>query len=108
MRTVWLRGWTVITGAVLVGGAFSTIGNVERKSLARLLLRNAQQSFATNANGRFIARLAGEEGRSYEIEASSDLLVWTRIGTAIATSAGVEVADNTTRRHRFFRARLVQ
>ena len=54
--------------------------------------------------------LTGEEGRTYEIEASSDLVVWTRIGTAVATSAGVEVADDTrgARRHRFFRARLVK
>lgn len=97
-------------GAVLVGGAFSTIGNVERKSLARLLRGNAQQSFATNVNGRFVARLTGEEGRSYEIEASSDLLVWTGIGTAVASSAGIEVADDTgvARRHRFFRARLME
>lgn len=97
-------------GAVLVGGAFSRIGNVERKSLARLLLRDTHQVLATSVNGWFTARLSGEEGRSYEIEASSDLVVWTRIGTAVATSAGVEVADDSAAegRHRFFRARLAE
>ncbi len=95
---------------VVVGGAFSKVGDLERKSLARLLLRSPQQAFATNANGRFVARLRGEEGKYYAIEASSDLLNWASMGTVVATSAGVEVSDDASggRRHRFFRARLMQ
>jgi uncharacterized delta-60 repeat protein len=95
--------------AVLIGGAFSNVGSFERSGIARLKFRTVQQSFATNANGRFVARLAGEEGKSYQVEASSDLQDWTAIGNVVASSAGVEVTDedSTGRRHRFFRARLL-
>ena len=94
--------------AAIVGGAFQTIGGRAQAGLARIKLRGAL--FATNANGRFQARIHGEAGRTYEIESSSDLKYWSLVGTATASDAGIEINDAiaTGRGQRFYRARLVQ
>ena len=95
--------------AILVGGAFRTIGNVSQSNIARINLITKSHVAATNAGGRFLARLQGDAGKTYEIESSSDLKSWAFFGTTTATEAGIAIADTiaATRKHRFFRARLV-
>ena len=92
----------------IVGGAFQTIGGQAHTGLARIKLRGVL--LTTNANGRFKSRIQGEAGRSYEIESSSDLKNWSLLGTATATSDGIEIDDTIAkgRTQRFYRARLVQ
>lgn len=96
-------------GAILVGGAFTRIAGQDQKGIARLRgTRTDFQSFATNENGRFTARLQTMPGRNYAIEFSEDLRTWSAAGTAIATELGVEVTDGeATHRQRFYRARLL-
>ena len=95
---------------VVVGGAFTTIGQHAQLSIARIILGPKQQSVATNANGRFHGRIQGEAGKTYEIEASSDLKTWASLGSAVATEDGIAISDSlqSGRKHRFFRARLIQ
>jgi uncharacterized delta-60 repeat protein len=94
--------------ALIVGGAFNNIGNSVHRSLARINLRTANQT-ATNANGRFKARIQGEAGKTYEIQASEDLENWAALGTATATESGITIEEPTDsgRKIRFFRARLL-
>ena len=94
------------SGAILIGGAFRTVGDAEHPGIARLIVTNRSGVLsATNDNGRFLARLRGEAGQRYAIEASNDLRTWTVVGSAVASTMGVEVsdADARTRKHRFFR-----
>jgi uncharacterized delta-60 repeat protein len=95
--------------AMLVGGLFRTIGNVSQSNLARIKFAAKSQVAATNAGGRFLARIQGQAGKRYEIESSSDLSNWTFFSTTTATTAGIEISDSIalSRNHRFFRARLV-
>jgi len=95
--------------AILVGGAFRTIGNVSQANIARIKLGAKSQVTATNAGGRLLARLQGDAGKTYEVESSSDLNSWSFFGTTTATASGIEISDtiSASRKHRFFRARLV-
>jgi uncharacterized delta-60 repeat protein len=95
--------------AILVGGSFRTIGNVSQSSLARIKFAAKSNVTATNAGGRFLARLQGDAGKTYEIESSTDLNSWAFFGTTTATDAGIEITDTigVSRKHRFFRGRLV-
>jgi hypothetical protein len=65
---------------------------------------------ATNVRGQFQAALKAEAGKSYVIEASSDLASWTEWGTATATGNGIEIVDDIASGvpRRFFRARLAE
>lgn len=91
----------------IVAGAFRKIGTHPSSGIARISLREAL--LATNSNGRFNARLQGEAGKRYEIQASVDLANWTVLGTAVASDEGIAVHDNAaaSKTHRFFRARLI-
>ena len=94
-------------GNLLIGGAFSHIGGREQRGIARIT--NARfQTFATNENGRFVARLRGEPGRTYQIEFSEDLRGWSDHSTSVASESGLEITDPAlAHKHRFFRARKV-
>ena len=91
----------------IVAGAFRKIGTHPSSGIARISLREAL--LATNSNGRFNARLQGEAGKRYEIQASVDLANWNVLGTAVASDEGIAVHDNAaaSKTHRFFRARLI-
>ncbi|MGZ8900784.1 MAG: hypothetical protein ACXW3Z_11865 [Limisphaerales bacterium] len=107
VKSLALRG----TDALVVGGAFQEIGGLAQSGIAWIKLEpKSQSTFATNANGRFHAQLEGEDGRLYEIDASTDLKNWGLIATARATSDGIEINEQIVagRNHRFFRARLIQ
>lgn len=93
---------------VLIGGAFHTVGGRAQSGLARISLQ--QGIFATKANGAFHARIQGEPGRTYEIQASTDLQSWLPMGTVTAVEAGIVINDAriALNPHRFFRARLVE
>jgi hypothetical protein len=96
-------------GAVLIGGAFSTVDTRSAKGLARIRLGSGtQEIFATKDNDNFHACIDGEVGLSYEIQASSDLKTWSAIGIVVATEAGIEIKDSdTSGAQRFYRARLL-
>jgi hypothetical protein len=57
-------------------------------------------------NGQFQLRLTGESGRSYVIEASSDLRSWTPMRTNTITGGSVDILDPDTAGYgcRFYRA----
>jgi hypothetical protein len=61
-------------------------------------------------NGDVLLRLGGENGRSYVIDASSNLLDWSPLHTNIVTAGAFEYLDQTAGEStiRFFRGRLVQ
>jgi uncharacterized delta-60 repeat protein len=92
---------------ILVGGYLSTGSG--HSGLLRLVDSSSISAFSTNA-GTFRARLQAEAGRTYAIEASTDLSTWAEVTTQMATAQGLEIIDQNSsgRRHRFFRARLVQ
>jgi uncharacterized delta-60 repeat protein len=94
---------------LLVGGTFRAIGNVSQSNIARITYAPKSHATATNAGGRFAARLQGETGKTYEVESSEDLNSWTFFSTTTASVAGIEITDANAggRKHRFFRARLI-
>jgi uncharacterized delta-60 repeat protein len=104
VKTIALQG----DDAAIIGGAFQTVAGQAHAGIARIKLRGAL--LATNANGRFKARIRGDAGKTYEIESSADLKNWSLFGTATATTEGLEIDDAMTkgRNQRFYRARLVQ
>jgi hypothetical protein len=61
-------------------------------------------------NGDVLLRLGGENGRSYAIDASSNLVDWSPLHTNIVTAGTFEHLDVTAGQAtiRFFRGRLVQ
>lgn len=91
---------------LLAGGYLRVDG--EYTGLVRLIDGGTMNPLATNEGFRAVLRV--QAGRTYAIEASSDLHSWEEVSTGIATEAGLEVLDEnaSARRHRFFRARLVQ
>jgi uncharacterized delta-60 repeat protein len=99
-------------GDILIGGAFSKVGEAQHRGIARLHAdaKNNTTLAATNVNGRFTAYLAAETGKTYDVEASTDFRNWTRLTTAVASTAGVEISDveATSRAHRFFRLKSVE
>ena len=96
-------------GDVLVGGAFTEIGGQERRGIARIKIRGTFRTFATNENGRFLARLKAEPGRAYQVESSEDLRTWSGHSVAVATESGLVISEPALgRKHRFFRARLIE
>jgi len=54
--------------------------------------------------------LWAESGRAYVVEASTDLVGWTPLGTALAGDAGLFFTDVSAEAlmRRFYRARLAQ
>ena len=99
------------SGAVLIGGAFRSVGDQEHLGIARLFVTNRSGLLnATNENGRFVARLQAQAGEFYVIEASTDLRTWTVAGSARASTTRIEIsdADASSRKHRFFRIRATR
>jgi hypothetical protein len=54
----------------------------------------------------FALKILGEHGRTYDVEASSDLMQWEHIVTLVSTNPITEVADPvaTNLARRFYRA----
>jgi uncharacterized delta-60 repeat protein len=96
------------TDTAIIGGAFQSVDGKPRYGIARIILK-AQALSATNSNGRFSARLQGQIGKRYQVEASTDLANWSVIGITVATEGGITVDDDLARvhAHRFYRARMV-
>lgn len=94
-------------GKILVGGAFTQIGGRSASGLARLGEGLSFKSMASSSNG-FKANLQAELGRTYVIESSTDLNTWTTFKTNMATTAGLEIKDESAAlaAKRFFRARV--
>lgn len=92
---------------VLVGG-YLRVGEVNT-GLVRVIDSGSVTQMAANA-GAFRGVLRAQAGLTYSIESSTDLLNWAEVSTSVATEEGLEVFDDSAsgRRHRFFRARLVQ
>jgi hypothetical protein len=59
-------------------------------------------------NGEVLLRLAGKVGRTYSVQASSDLVTWTSLHTQVALEPVIEFLDTTAgdHVHRFYRGRL--
>ncbi|HEX7861361.1 MAG TPA: hypothetical protein VF773_13595 [Verrucomicrobiae bacterium] len=104
-----VRAVAATENQIIIGGAFTKVGNRAQRGIARINLQN-RDVVATSLNGKFQARITGEPGKTYEIEATEDFQSWTSLGIAIATEAGIQFADPNTRAcgHRFFRARLIE
>ena len=105
-----------LDGKVLLAGEFSEVDRVSRNGLARLngdpgLLPPGItiNSVARDlANGQVSFDFVTQAGRSYVIEASTDLVNWTQKGTVSATAATAAFTDlNANLARGFYRVRRV-
>ncbi|MEK7678485.1 MAG: Calx-beta domain-containing protein [Verrucomicrobiota bacterium] len=105
-----------LDGKVLLAGEFSEVDRVSRNGLARLngdpgLLPPGItiNSVARDlANGQVSFDFVTQAGRSYVIEASTDLVNWTQKGTVSATAATAAFTDlNANPARGFYRVRRV-
>lgn len=105
--------WTQADGKVLIGGAFNSVRGIPRSSVARLngdmqspLFRF--QSAERSAEQSFQALVTGEIGRTYTIQASTNLISWTTLTNLTQTGANSLFVDfeAAAQPRRFYRAVL--
>ncbi|MBI4326068.1 MAG: hypothetical protein HY674_12490 [Chloroflexi bacterium] len=104
-----------LDGKVLVAGEFSELDRVSRNGIARLngdpgLVAPAItiNSVARLTNGQVRFVFGAQAGRTYVIEASTDLVNWTQKGTVSAAAAIAEFTDlNANPARGFYRVRRV-
>jgi uncharacterized delta-60 repeat protein len=98
-----VKAIAVSQSSVLVGGAFTRIGDVAQNGVARL-----KEVSALGANPQLRLRLQAEVGRAYVIESSDDLNVWSEVRHETAAEQGLTVNTRPTEPRLFFRARLAE
>jgi len=96
---------------IVVGGDFTEVGGVSRRGVARILGSAVAPaggiSQISAAGGQVQLRLALVPGRTFVLESSSDLILWTPLATNAATSSLWLFSDPSAeaRVTRFFRLR---
>ncbi len=100
--TVLQPGWLDLDGQARRAGAHVDIGADEFGSSRPFTLK----LLAAQSGGQSLLRLAGETGRTYVFEASSDLTAWTAFSTNLATDTTLEVPEppGSPLNERFYRA----
>jgi uncharacterized delta-60 repeat protein len=88
-------------GKVLIGGAFIAVDNVGRWRVARLHGNELPPALYLTGpqrlpNGMFRSVISGEPGRSYTIQISTDLALWSDLETIVSTTGSFEFTDNTS------------
>jgi uncharacterized delta-60 repeat protein len=94
-------------GQIIVAGKFASYDGVGRAGLVRLhgdLAAGVLSPPVRQTNGQWQFLLNGEEGRHYEIQASSDLLTWNSLTNLIVRAAPLPITDPTANQMRFYRA----
>lgn len=90
--TVYSLAWH--DGKLFVGGSFTQIGGVAKKRLAVFAAPGASwMGEARVETNMFKGRLYGEPGRTYVIEASTNLLDWTQTTTGQPVEGRLEFTD---------------
>jgi uncharacterized delta-60 repeat protein len=101
-------------GGIVVGGSFARVNNQLRLGLVRFQadvpppITDGQLRLSSphlDGNGVFSMRVAGEIGRAYKVESSTDLRTWSDVGTVTGTDAPASFTDSAApgQRHRFYR-----
>ena len=96
--------------SLLLAGDFLSVNGVLRTSLARVFtVPQPSLSFAGNGGGSYRFLLTGESARSYSIDASTNLVDWLTLGTALLTNSPQSFIDfdAASFKRRFYRAVLV-
>jgi hypothetical protein len=102
-------------GSIVVGGAFATFNNQVRLGVARFQGDGGDPGGGSGAglsgltrsqSGAVSMLISGEAGRTYRIEASTDLRTWTVLGTVTAAAGPQPFNDSaaTSLPQRFYRA----
>jgi uncharacterized delta-60 repeat protein len=100
-------------GRVIIGGSFTSVNGITRNGLARLrgdptTVPNIRPGYQL-LNGAFTITWDSQAGRSYIVEASTNMVNWTQIQTVNAVGATASYTDTSAAsfRYRFYRTHLV-
>jgi hypothetical protein len=97
------------TGQILVAGEFNSVNGFFSPGIARLKGEAGGQisiSAIQAANGSVLITFNSEIGRTYVIEASSDLQTWQEAGTITASAASTDFTAPINSPHQFYRVRV--
>ncbi len=97
---------------ILIGGDFTSVNGAVRNRLARILgggVAFSPTASVAAASGQLHLQFSAQSGRTYRLEASSNLVDWIAVGTKTATSTTVDWTQSVSgSSSRYFRVRVMQ
>ena len=79
----------------------------QNAGLSPLVLRCVNLELSGLQDGRFVFSIVGEQGRTYRLQASTNLVDWVDVRTLVIEEASVVVSEVLSGDHVFYRALLL-